>query len=65
MIYEIRERISKITNIINRIFAMPAAATATPPKPNIAAIIDKIKNITTHASIVNSLSFDLSNAFLI
>jgi hypothetical protein len=40
------------------IFAMPAAATATPVKPKIAAIIAITKKIKTHPSIVNSIYFE-------
>lgn len=32
----------------NKVFAMPAAADATPPKPKAAAINAMIKNITAH-----------------
>lgn len=36
---------------------MPEAATARPVKPSIAAIIEIIKNNSTHPSIENSLYF--------
>jgi hypothetical protein len=39
----------------NRIFAIPAAPAAIPPKPNMAAIIATIKKITVHRNI--SLGF--------
>jgi hypothetical protein len=60
-----REIISNIKNTKKSIFAMPEAATATPVKPKIAAIIDIIKNKITHPSIINSLHLIISNACLI
>ncbi len=39
--------------IKNRTFAIPAAPAATPPKPNIAAIMATIKKITGQRNISN------------
>jgi len=37
-------------------FAIPAAATATPPKPKIAATIGTTKNISAQCSMVASVN---------
>lgn len=48
----ISEMINNTRNIKNNTFAIPAAAEATPPKPNTAAIIATIKKIIDHLSII-------------
>lgn len=42
---------NRITKIKNRIFAIPAAPAAIPPKPNIAATTATIRNITVQRNI--------------
>lgn len=47
---------TKITrNMKNKIFAIPAAATAIPPNPNAAAIIAMIKNVRAQPNMITSL----------
>ena len=41
----------------NRIFAIEAAPAATPPKPNIAAIIATTRNITVQRNIAQLFRF--------
>ena len=49
-----RERIKSTRKIKNRIFAIPAAPPAIPPKPNMAAIIA----ITTNVIVQRNIYFD-------
>ncbi len=59
-----RPRISEMRNstmkIKNRIFAIPAAPAAIPPKPKTPAIIAMIKKITVHRNIIYSLGVNNS-----
>jgi len=45
------EAMNKIKKIKNRILAIPAAATAIPPKPNTAATIAMRRKVSVHCNI--------------
>ena len=53
----IRNIINNTIKMKNRIFAIPAAAPAIPPKPKAAAIIAIIKNTNAQPNIILSLAF--------
>jgi hypothetical protein len=49
-----RKTMKTIRKIKKSIFAIPAAAAETPPKPNSAAMIEIIRNMTAHFNIILS-----------
>lgn len=53
----IRNIINNTIKMKNRIFAIPVAAPAIPPKPKAAAIIAIIKNTNAQPNIILSLAF--------
>src|SRR3990167_7152650 len=49
--FAIKDTINNITKIKKTTFAISAAATATPVKPNIPAIIEMTRKVSTHSNI--------------
>jgi hypothetical protein len=54
---KIRESKNRTIKMKNNTLAIPAAPAATPPNPNIAAIIATIKKITVQRNMVKSFRF--------